>query len=130
MFETVVDIKESKHTITVPHDPDNADSLNYLSGMSFNRINHRAMNATLFAHVDGDVPNIVIEVPNRSEYSFGQLVYFFELSCAVSGYTLGVNPFNQPGVEAYKKNMFALLGKPDPSLNELKKSLAERMAND
>ena len=130
MFETVVDIKESKHTITVPHDPENAYSLNYLSGMSFNRINHRAMNATLFAHVDGDVPNLVIEVPNRSEYSFGQLVYFFELACAISGYTLGVNPFNQPGVEAYKKNMFALLGKPDPALNELKKSLADRMAQD
>lgn len=127
IFETVVDIENSNDTILVPDDPENSDGLNFLSGMSLNEINHKAMQATLYAHMDGGVPNIVLTVPNRSAYTFGYMVYFFELACAVSGYTLGVNPFNQPGVEAYKKNMFALLGKPDPALDDLKKSLAERM---
>lgn len=127
IFETVVDIENSNDTILVPDDPENSDGLNFLSGMSLNEINHKAMQATLYAHMDGGVPNIVLTVPDRSAYTFGYMVYFFELACAVSGYTLGVNPFNQPGVEAYKKNMFALLGKPDPALDDLKKSLAERM---
>ena len=111
IFETVLDIKESKDEILIPFDPDNVDMLNYLSGKSLNYVNHIAMLGTLFAHSDGEVPNIVIELKDRSEYSFGYLIYFFELACAISGYTLGVNPFNQPGVESYKKNMFALLGK-------------------
>ncbi len=128
IFETVIDIENSNDTVIVPEDPENSDGLNFLSGMSFNDINHKAMQATLYAHMDGGVPNIVISVPDRSAYTFGYMVYFFELGCGVSGYTLGVNPFNQPGVEAYKKNMFALLGKPDPALDELKKSLAERMS--
>lgn len=130
IFETVVDIKSSNDTVTVPDDKENSDGLNFLSGMEMNQINHCAMQATLYAHADGGVPNIVIEIPDRREYTFGYLVYFFELACAVSGYTLGVNPFNQPGVEAYKKNMFALLGKPDPALDSLKASLAARMKED
>ena len=125
IFETVLDIKESKDEILIPFDPDNVDMLNYLSGKSLNYVNHIAMLGTLFAHSDGEVPNIVIELKDRSEYSFGYLIYFFELACAISGYTLGVNPFNQPGVESYKKNMFALLGK--AGYEELAKTLLERM---
>ena len=112
LFETVVNIKKSNDTVLIPNDPNNIDGLNFLSGEELHKVNNAAMNATLLAHVDGGVPNIVIDLDDRSEYSFGWLVYFFELACAVSGYTLGVNPFNQPGVEAYKKNMYALLGKP------------------
>ena len=127
LFETVIDIEESNDKAYVPDDPENSDGLNFISGMELNEICHKAMTATLYAHYDGGVPNMVIEIPDRSAYTYGELVYFFELACGVSGYTLGVNPFNQPGVEAYKKNMFALLGKPDPALDELKAKLAERM---
>ncbi len=112
LFETVINIEKSNDTVVIPHDPANIDGLNFLSGEELHAVNQAAMNATLLAHVDGGVPNIVLELADRSEYSFGWLVYFFELACAYSGYTLGVNPFNQPGVEAYKKNMYALLGKP------------------
>ncbi len=112
MFETVVDFKKSNDDIVIPDDTANIDGLNFLSGKNLHDVNRMAMTGTLFAHNDGGVPNIVIEVENRSEYTFGYLVYFFELACAVSGYMLGVNPFDQPGVEAYKKNMYALLGKP------------------
>ena len=129
IFETVIDIKNSNDDVKVPFDPENSDGLNFLSGMDMSEINRCAMNATLYAHNDGGVPNIVLEIPDRSAYTYGYMSYFFELACAVSGYTLGVNPFDQPGVEAYKKNMFALLDKPDPSLDELKKSLRERMAD-
>ena len=94
------------------NDPANIDGLNFLSGKELHDVNRMAMTGTLFAHNDGGVPNVVIEVENRSAYTFGYLVYFFEMACAVSGYMLGVNPFDQPGVEAYKKNMYALLGKP------------------
>ncbi len=112
MFETVLDFKTSVDTVVIPNDPNNIDGLNFLSGKELHDVNRMAMTGTLFAHNDGGVPNVVIEVEERSEYSFGYLVYFFELACAVSGYMLGVNPFDQPGVEAYKKNMYALLGKP------------------
>ena len=112
MFETVLDIKESKDTVIIPHDPDNIDKLNFLSGKELHYVNQTAMLGTLFAHSDGKVPNLVVELKNRSPYSFGYMVYFFEYACAVSGYTLKVNPFNQPGVEQYKNNMFQLLGKP------------------
>ncbi|MBQ7669498.1 MAG: glucose-6-phosphate isomerase [Clostridia bacterium] len=125
IFETVIDIKKSSNTVYVPDDPDNADGLNFLSGKELAWVNESAMTATLFAHNDGGVPNLVIEVANRSEFTFGYLVYFFELACAVSGYTLGVNPFNQPGVEAYKCNMFALLGK--PGYEDMRESLKKRM---
>ena len=111
MFETVLDIKNSNDKLPIPNDEANVDKLNFLSGKDLNYVNHTAMLGTLFAHSDGNTPNIVLELEDRSEYSFGYLVYFFELACAISGYTLGVNPFNQPGVESYKKNMFALLGK-------------------
>ncbi len=128
IFETVLDIQGSNDTICVPFDEANSDGLNFLAGKEIHEINRTAMKATLYAHMDGGVPNIVVEVPDRSAYSFGYMVYFFELACAVSGYTLGVNPFNQPGVEEYKKNMFALLDKPDPSLDALKAELKARMA--
>lgn len=111
LFETVLDIKDSGSKVEIPHDQANVDGLNFLAGKSLNYVNSTAMLGTLFAHNDGGVPNVVLEISDRTAYSFGYLVYFFELACAVSGYMLGVNPFNQPGVEAYKKNMFALLGK-------------------
>ena len=88
------------------------DGLNYLAGKTVDYVNRKALEGTLLAHSDGGVPSLVVRVPRLSEYSFGQLVYFFEKACAISGYLLGVNPFDQPGVEAYKRNMFALLGKP------------------
>jgi glucose-6-phosphate isomerase len=125
MFETVLDIKESKDTVIIPHDPDNIDKLNFLSGKELHYVNQTAMLGTLFAHSDGKVPNLVVELKNRSPYSFGYMVYFFEYACAVSGYTLKVNPFNQPGVESYKKNMFALLGK--EGYEDLRNELLERM---
>ena len=111
LFETVLDFKETGASVNIPYDEANVDGLNFLAGKSLNYVNSTAMLGTLFAHNDGNVPNIVLEVSDRSEYSFGYLAYFFEYACAISGYILGVNPFNQPGVEAYKKNMFALLGK-------------------
>jgi glucose-6-phosphate isomerase len=125
MFETLLDIKESKDAVIIPHDPDNIDKLNFLSGKELHYVNQTAMLGTLFAHSDGKVPNLVVELKNRSPYSFGYMVYFFEYACAVSGYTLKVNPFNQPGVESYKKNMFALLGK--EGYEDLRNELLERM---
>ncbi len=112
LFETVISVENNPVTYPIPDDPANIDGLNFLSGMDLNAVKKTAMQATLLAHVDGGVPNILIELSDRSAYSLGYLLYFFELACAISGYLLGVNPFNQPGVEAYKKNMFALLGKP------------------
>ena len=111
LFETVLDIKDAGTKLDIPFDEANVDGLNFLVGKTVSDVCSTAMLGTLFAHTDGQVPNIVLELKDRSAYSFGYLVYFFELACAFSGYTLGVNPFNQPGVEAYKKNMFALLGK-------------------
>jgi glucose-6-phosphate isomerase len=125
MFETVLDIKNSNDSLPIPFDPENVDKLNFLSGMDLDVVNHKAMLGTLIAHTDGNVPNIVVELENRSARSFGHLVYFFEYACAVSGYTLGVNPFNQPGVESYKKNMFALLGK--EGYEDLKAELDKRI---
>ena len=101
-----------KHSLLVPEDAENLDGLNYLAGKHVDQVNKMAELGTQLAHVDGGVPNIRITVPELSEYWLGQLIYFFEKACGISGYLLGVNPFNQPGVEAYKKNMFALLGKP------------------
>ena len=112
LFETVIDVQNAVDNVEVPNDEANVDGLNFLSGTQIHDINRTAMLGTLFAHNDGGVPNTVIEIPDRSEKTFGNLVFFFEFACAVSGYMLGVNPFDQPGVEAYKKNMFALLGKP------------------
>jgi glucose-6-phosphate isomerase len=111
IFETVLSVENSRHTLTIPMAGDDADGLNYLAGKRLSYVNQMAELGTLMAHVDGGVPNIVIRVPEINEYTLGQLIYFFELACGLSGYMLGVNPFDQPGVEAYKKNMFALLGK-------------------
>lgn len=112
LFETSVVFKEPKHSVTIKEDERNADGLNFLAGKTMDFVNRKAYEGTLLAHVDGGVPNVCIELDRMDEYNFGYLVYFFEKACAISGYVLGVNPFNQPGVESYKKNMFALLGKP------------------
>ena len=127
LFETVINVKDPGSKFVIPNDENNVDGLNFISGKELDYVNKTAMLATLIAHNDGGVPNILIELDDRSEYSFGYLVYFFELACAVSGYMLGVNPFNQPGVEAYKKNMFALLGK--PGYEDMKKELEVRIKN-
>ena len=112
LFETVVKIESDMHEVKVDYDSDNLDGLNYLSGKTLGYINKKALDATVQAHVDGDVPNILISIEKLDEEHIGELIYFFELACAMSGCILGVNPFNQPGVEAYKKNMFHLLEKP------------------
>ena len=128
LFETVINVKDPGAKFVIPDDPANVDGLNFISGKQLDYVNKTAMLATLIAHNDGGVPNILIELDDRSAHSFGYLVYFFELACAVSGYMLGVNPFNQPGVEAYKKNMFALLGK--PGYEDMKAELDKRIGND
>ena len=112
LFETVVSIEESNSDITIPSDDDNLDGLNYLAGKGLDYVNKKAMEGTVQAHVSGDVPNIIINLKQLNETSIGELIYFFEKACAVSGMILGINPFNQPGVEEYKKNMFKLLKKP------------------
>ncbi|MBI4647043.1 MAG: glucose-6-phosphate isomerase [Bacteroidia bacterium] len=111
LFETVLSIKEPLHKLTIPKDNDDLDKMNYLAGRRIDEVNKMAELGTIMAHVDGGVPNIHIEIPKLDEYYIGQLIYFFEKACAISGYILDVNPFDQPGVEAYKKNMFRLLGK-------------------
>jgi len=125
LFETVIDVEEPKHDVDIEEDEQNLDQLNYLSGKTVDYVNKQAMQATMLAHLDGGTPNMKLTVPDISPYSFGYLVYFFELAVGVSGYVLGVNPFNQPGVESYKKNMFALLEKPgyETLTEELKKRL-------
>ncbi len=127
LFETVISVKDPGAKFIIPDDPANVDGLNFISGKELDYVNKTAMLATLIAHNDGSVPNILLEVNDRSAYSFGYIVYFFELACAISGYMLGVNPFNQPGVEAYKKNMFALLGK--PGYEAMKAALEERIGD-
>lgn len=125
LFETVISVEKDTVSYTIPNDPDNIDGLNFLSGMDMNQVKKTAMQATLLAHVDGGVPNLLIEMSDRSARTLGHLIYFFELACAISGYLLGVNPFNQPGVEAYKKNMFALLGK--PGYEDMGQALREKL---
>ena len=112
LFETVVQIEKSKSEVVMGEAEGNGDGLNFLAGRTMDYINKKAFQGTVLAHNDGGVPNIVVSIPEANEFELGWLIYFFEKACAISGYTLGVNPFNQPGVEAYKKNMFALLGKP------------------
>ena len=112
MFETVLNVEESPAEILLKEEEVDTDGMNYLAGKSVDFVNKSAMNGTILAHSDGDVPNLMVNIPDQDEFSLGQLFYFFEYACGVSGYILGVNPFNQPGVESYKKNMFALLGKP------------------
>ncbi|MBQ2932369.1 MAG: glucose-6-phosphate isomerase [Clostridia bacterium] len=112
LFETVLYVENSKDDITLTETPDNIDGLNFLAGKTVDFVNKKAFEGTLLAHTDGGVPNLLVKIKALDEYTLGQLVYFFEKACGISGYVLGVNPFNQPGVESYKKNMFALLGKP------------------
>ena len=124
LFETVLSVHDTKSTFTIPYDEANIDGLNFLAGRDINELKQTAMRATQLAHIDGDVPNVHIEIAERSAYCLGYLIYFFELACAMSGYLLGVNPFDQPGVEEYKNNMFAMLGK--PGYEELRNQLEER----
>lgn len=127
LFETVVSFEKPKYEITLGTDPENVDGLNFLAGKTMDYVNKKAFQGTVLAHNDGGVPNLVLSVPEMNEYELGYLIYFFEKACAVSGYVLGVNPFNQPGVESYKKNMFALLGKPgyESEKEALEKRLGE-----
>ena len=112
MYETVLNVETSREAILINEEPVDLDGLNYLAGKSMDFVNKSAMNGTVLAHTDGNVPNLMVNIPEQDEFYLGELFYFFEFACGVSGYVSGVNPFNQPGVESYKKNMFALLGKP------------------
>ena len=127
LFETAILVEEPKKDIVIEEDAENIDGLNFLAGKTMDFVNKKASDGVCLAHTDGGVPNLVVSVPKLDEYYFGQLVYFFEKACGISGYLLGVNPFDQPGVEAYKKNMFALLGKPgyEAEKAELEKRLVD-----
>lgn len=125
IFETVISVEKPKHNLTVPSDPDNFDKLNFLAGKHLDYINKMAELGTMLAHIDGGVPNIKITLPEINEYYLGQLIYFFEKACAISGYLLEINPFDQPGVEEYKRNMFALLDK--PGFEEETRKIKERL---
>ena len=125
LFETVVSVEKQDHILKISEDPENLDGLNFLAGKRISEVNRMAELGTLLAHVDGGVPNIRVEVPAINETHLGELVYFFEKACGISGYLLGVNPFDQPGVEAYKNNMFALLEK--PGFEEQTKAIRKRL---
>lgn len=125
MFETVVNIENTDAKIFIEKDPEDLDGLNYLAGKDMDFVNKSAMNGTVLAHTDGNVPNLMVHVPQQNEFYLGELFYMYEFACGISGYILGVNPFNQPGVESYKKNMFALLGK--PGYEELTEELQKRL---
>ena len=125
LFETVIDIETSREEIILGTEPVDLDGLNYLAGKTVDFVNKSAMNGTILAHTDGNVPNFMVHVPEVNEFYLGELFYFFEFACGVSGYLLGVNPFNQPGGESYKKNMFALLGK--PGYEEQREELLKRL---
>jgi len=127
LFETVIDIQNDESPLVIPNDPLNVDEMNFVSGKTIHEVNHNAFLATVLSHTDGGVPNLVLELDGRTAYDFGYLVYFFELACAVSGYTLGVNPFDQPGVEGYKNNMYALLGKPGAEHDKRREELKTRL---
>ena len=127
LFETVINVENAKREIIINEEKVDLDGLNYLAGQTVDFVNKKAFQGTLLAHTDGSVPNLLINIPKIDEYNFGYMVYFFEKACALSGYILGVNPFNQPGVEAYKKNMFALLGK--PGFEKEKEELEKRLNN-
>ena len=125
IYETVISVEKPEEELVIEKDKDNLDGLNFLSGNTMDYVNKMAMEGTLIAHVDGGVPNIRVTIPNISAYSYGYMAYFFEFACGVSAYILGVNPFNQPGVESYKKNMFALLGK--PGYEDMKEELMKKL---
>ena len=112
MYETVLNVEKSREEVMIGEEPVDLDGLNYLAGQTVDFVNKSAMNGTVLAHTDGNVPNLMVNIPEQNEFYLGELFYFFEFACGISGYLSGVNPFNQPGVESYKKNMFALLGKP------------------
>ncbi len=125
LFETVMNVEESRCELVIGEEPVDLDGLNYLAGKTVDFVNKSAMNGTILAHTDGNVPNLIVNIPKQDEFFLGELFYFFEFACGVSGYVLGVNPFNQPGVESYKKNMFALLGK--PGYEKEREALLERL---
>ena len=125
LFETVLNVEKSRETIVIGKEETDLDGLNYLAGKDVDFVNKNAMNGTVLAHTDGNVPNLMVTIPEQNEFYLGELFYFFEFAVGISGYVLGVNPFNQPGVESYKKNMFALLGK--PGYEELRAKLSERL---
>ncbi|SFC43944.1 glucose-6-phosphate isomerase [Clostridium uliginosum] len=125
LFETVVNVEKARKEITIDFSEGDLDGLNFLAGKTMDFVNNKAFQGTLLAHNDGGVPNMVVNVPELSPYYFGHMVYFFEKACGISGYLLGINPFDQPGVEAYKKNMFALLGK--PGYEDIKGELEKRL---
>ncbi|PLR79386.1 glucose-6-phosphate isomerase [Bacillus sp. V3-13] len=125
LFETIIKVEKPRHELTIEAADSDLDGLNYLAGKSVDFVNNKAFEGTMLAHTDGGVPNLIVSIPQQDEYTFGYLVYFFEKACAMSGYLLGVNPFDQPGVEAYKVNMFALLGK--PGFEEKKAELEKRL---
>ncbi len=125
IFETFINVENPRKSIIVKEDKENLDGLNFLAEKDMDYVNHQALRGTVLAHNDGGVPAMILNVPELSAYYFGQLVYFFEKACGISGYLQGVNPFDQPGVEAYKKNMFALLGK--PGYEDMKATLEERL---
>ena len=125
LIETVIKVESPKKKVVIEENSDNLDGLNFLSGKDMDYVNKKAFEGTLLAHNDGGVPNMVVTVPELTPYYFGQMVYFFEKACGISGYLLGINPFDQPGVEAYKKNMFALLGK--PGYEDMKADLEKRL---
>ena len=127
LFETAVLVDSPKKDLTIKANDDNLDGLNFLADKTLDYVNLKAAQGTALAHTDGGVPNLAVRVPELNAYNFGKLVYFFEMACAISGYILGVNPFDQPGVEAYKKNMFALLGK--PGYQDMQKELEARLGN-
>lgn len=126
MFETVLNVEKSRETIVINEEPVDLDGLNYLAGKDMDFVNKSAMNGTILAHTDGNVPNLMVRIPEQNEFYLGELFYFFEFAVGISGYLLGVNPFNQPGVESYKKNMFALLGK--PGYEEARETLLKRLS--
>jgi glucose-6-phosphate isomerase len=125
LFETIISIRNPKKKMTIPPEKEDSDQLNYLAGKRLSEVNRSAEAGTILAHNDGNVPVLRIEIPELDEFYTGQLIFFFELACGISGYILDVNPFDQPGVEAYKKNMFALLNK--PGFEEAGKKLRERL---
>ena len=127
LFETVLNVERPKRELEILEDVDNVDGLNFLAGKTVDFVNKNACQGTILAHTDGDVPNLVVNIPQMDAHSFGAMIYFYEKACGISGYMLGINPFDQPGVEAYKKNMFALLGK--PGYEEMKKELEKRLKN-
>ncbi|MBO5524037.1 MAG: glucose-6-phosphate isomerase, partial [Roseburia sp.] len=125
MFETVLNVEKSRETVVINEEPVDLDGLNYLAGKDMDFVNKSAMNGTILAHTDGNVPNLMVKIPEQNEFYLGELFYFFEFAVGISGYLLGVNPFNQPGVESYKKNMFALLGK--PGYEDAREALMKRL---